>query len=79
LPKFENKDVLSDYDEVMVAGMRRVGVRVSKRNVNKDDAIICSSDVTGYEIILTLQSIMNGEIKEFSMLFVSADDIKLLD
>lgn len=63
----------------MVAGMSRVGVMVSKRNVNKDDAIICSSDVTGYEIILTLQSTMNGEIKEFSMLFVSADDIKLLD
>ena len=78
-PKFENKDVYSDYDEVMVAGMSRVGVMVSKRNVNKDDAIICSSDVTGYEIILTLQSTMNGEIKEFSMLFVSADDIKLLD
>lgn len=33
------------YDEVMVAGMEkfRVGVMVSKRNVNKDDAIICSS------------------------------------
>ena len=52
---------------------------VSKRNVNKDDTIICSSDVTGYEIILTLQSTMNGEIKEFSMLFVSADDVKLLN
>ena len=63
----------------MVAGMSRVGVMVSKRNVNKDDAIICSSDVTSYEIILTLQSTMNGEIKEFSMLFVSAGDIKLLD
>ena len=52
---------------------------VSKRNVNKDDSIIYSSDVTGYEIILTLQSTMNGEIKEFSMLVVSEDDIKLLD
>ena len=78
-PKFENKDVYSDYDEVMVAGLSRIGLMVSKRNVNKDDAIICSSDVTGYEIILILQSTMNGEIKEFSMLVVSEDDIKLLD
>lgn len=78
-PKFENKDVYSDYDEVMVAGLSRLGLTVSKRNVNKDDSIIYSSDVTGYEIILTLQSTMNGEIKEFSMLVVSEDDIKLLD
>ena len=92
-PKFENSFLFSKrifkrnfkcsifygYDEVMVAGLSRVGLMVSKRNVNKDDAIICSSDVTGYEIILTLQSTMNGEIKEFSMLFVSADDVKLLD
>ena len=78
-PKFENKDVYSDYDEVMVAGLSRLGLMVSKRNVNVNDAIICSSDVTGYEIILTLQSTMDGEIKEFSMLFVSADDVKLLD
>lgn len=78
-PKFENKDVYSDYDEVMVAGLSRLGLMVSKRNVNKDDSIIYSSDVTGYEIILTLQSTMNGEIKEFSMLVVSEDDIKLLD
>ena len=73
-PKFENKDVYSDYDEVMVAGLSRVGLMVSK-----DDAIICNSDVTGYEIVLMLQSTMNGEIKEFSMLFASEDDIKLLD
>ena len=78
-PKFENKDVYSDYDEVMVAGLSRIGLMVSKRNVNKDDSIICSSDVTSYEIILTLQSTMNGEIKEFSMLVVSEDDIKLLN
>lgn len=78
-PKFENKDVYSDYDEVMVAGLSRLGLMVSKRNVNANDAIICSSDVIGYEIILTLQSTMNGEIKEFSMLFVSAEDVKLLD
>ncbi len=78
-PKFENKDVYSDYDEVMVAGLSRLGLMVSKRNVNKDDSIIYSSDVTGYEIILTLQSTMSGEIKEFSMLVVSEDDIKLLD
>ncbi len=78
-PKFENKNIYSDYDEVMVAGLSRIGLMVSKRNVNKDDSIICSSDVTGYEIILMLQSTMNGEIKEFSMLFVSADDVKLLD
>lgn len=78
-PKFENVAVYSDYDEVMVACLSRLGLMVSKRNVNVNDAIICSSDVTGYEIILTLQSTMNGEIKEFSMLFVSADDVKLLD
>ena len=78
-PKFENENIYSDYDEVMVAGLSRIGLMVSKRNVNKDDSIICSSDVTGYEIILTLQSTMNGEIKEFSMLVVSEDDITLLD
>lgn len=78
-PRFENKDIYSHYDEVMVAGINRVGLMVSKGKVNSDDIIICNDDVTVYKIILSLWNITSGEMEDFSMVFVDADDIKLLD
>ena len=78
-PRFENKDIYSHYDEVMVANINRVGLMVSKGKANSDDIIICNDDVTVYKIILSLWNITSGDMEDFSMVFVGADDIKLLD
>lgn len=78
-PRFENKDIYSHYDEVMVANINRVGLMVSKGKANNDDIIICNDDVTVYKIILSLWNITSGDMEDFSMVFVGADDIKLLD
>ena len=78
-PRFENKDIYSHYDEVMVAGINRVGLMVSKGKANSNDIIICNDDVTVYKIILSLWDITSGDMEDFSMVFVGADDVKLLD
>lgn len=78
-PKFENRNIYSHYDEVMVADINRVGLMVSKGKANSNDIIICNDDVTVYKIILSLWNITSGDMEDFSMIFVGADDIKLLD
>ena len=78
-PRFENRDIYSHYDEVMVASSNRVGLMVSKGKANSNDIIICNDDVTVYKIILSLWNITSGDMEDFSMVFVGADDIKLLD
>ena len=78
-PRFENRDIYSHYDEVMVADINRVGLMVSKGKANSNDIIICNDDVTVYKIILSLWDITSSDMEDFSMVFVGADDIKLLD
>lgn len=78
-PRFENKDIYSHYDEVMVANINRVGLMVSKGKANNDDIIIFNDDVTVYKIILSLWNITSEDMEDFSMVFLGADDIKLLD
>lgn len=78
-PRFENRDIYSHYDEVLVADINRVGLMVSKGKANSNDIIICNDDVIVYKIILSLWNITSGDMEDFSMVFVGADDIKLID
>ena len=78
-PRFENRDIYSHYDEVMVANINRVGLMISKGKANSNDIIICNDDVTIYKIILSSWNITSGDMEDFSMVFVGAGDVKLLD
>lgn len=79
LPKLNNRESYTHYDEIYAPSTGRIGMIVSKRTVNSEkDGIVCEDGTLCYYIDFAMMSKSSGSINTYSITLVLANDITVL-